>query len=102
MYKYLKPTEYTIKILKMAANYDLSFRLETSPKGTKNNLAMTINIYEPSGLGRFATGHSLTKSASRLWFVRVQRCEPQTTDPARPVSSLEINYSLAIKLYQFV
>ena len=40
--------------------------------------------YEPFGLGRFATDHSLTKAASRPLLVRVRRCAPQTTTPARP------------------
>ena len=35
---------------------------------------MCINIsYEPFGLGRFATDHSLTKAASRPLFARVRR-----------------------------
>ena len=38
-------------------------------------------VHEPFGLGRFATGHSLTKAASRLLFVRVRRLAPQTKTP---------------------
>ena len=34
-------------------------------------------IYEPFGLGRFATDHSLTKAASRPLFARVRRYAPQ-------------------------
>ena len=41
------------------------------------------NYYEPFGLGRFATDHSLTKAASRPLFVRVRRYAPQKTTPAR-------------------
>ena len=33
--------------------------------------------YEPFGLGRFATDHSLTKAASRPLFARVRRYAPQ-------------------------
>ena len=40
--------------------------------------------HEPFGLDRFATDHSITKAASRPLFVRVRRCAPQTTTPARP------------------
>ena len=36
-----------------------------------------IYIYEPFGLGRFATDHSLTKAASRSLFARVRRYAPQ-------------------------
>ena len=34
---------------------------------------LTTIIYEPFGLGRFATDHSLTKAASRPLFARVRR-----------------------------
>ena len=34
-------------------------------------------IYEPFGLGRFATDHSLTLAASRPLFARVRRYAPQ-------------------------
>ena len=36
-----------------------------------------IIIYEPFGLGHFATNHSLTKPASRPLFARVRRYAPQ-------------------------
>ena len=36
-----------------------------------------IYIYEPFGLGRFATDHSLTKAASGPLFARVRRYAPQ-------------------------
>ena len=34
-------------------------------------------VYEPFGLGRFVTGHSLKKAASRPLFARVRRYAPQ-------------------------
>ena len=36
-----------------------------------------FNSYEPFGLGRFATDHSLAKAASRPLFARVRRYAPQ-------------------------
>ena len=47
-----------------------------------------IHIYEPFGLGRFATDHSLTKAASRPLFVRVRHYAPQTTNLTRPCLSV--------------
>ena len=38
---------------------------------------LRLLIYEPFGLGRFATDHSLTKAASRPLFARVRRYAPQ-------------------------
>ena len=36
-----------------------------------------IYLYEPFGLGRFATDHPLTKAASRPLFARARRFAPQ-------------------------
>ena len=41
------------------------------------SITLDIYIYEPFGVGRFATDHSLTKPASRPLFARVQRYAPQ-------------------------
>ena len=38
---------------------------------------MNYTIYEPFGLGRFATDLSLTKAAPRPLFARVRRYAPQ-------------------------
>ena len=42
------------------------------------SITLYIYIYEPFGLGRFATDHSLTKAASRHLFARVRRYAPQS------------------------
>ena len=41
------------------------------------SITLYIYIYEPFGLGRFATDHSLTKAASGPLFTRVRRSAPQ-------------------------
>ena len=42
-----------------------------------NKIILVLYVYEPFGLGRFATDHSLTKAASRPLFARVRRYAPQ-------------------------
>ena len=41
------------------------------------SIHIILNTYEPFGLGRFATDHSLTKVVSRPLFVHVRRYAPQ-------------------------
>ena len=38
--------------------------------------SITLYIYEPFSLGRFAMDHSLTKAASRPLFARIRRYAP--------------------------
>ena len=56
--------------------------------GQKLGLIGHMHIYEPFGLGRFATDHSLTNAASRPLFVRVRRYAPKATTPTQPFLSV--------------
>ena len=56
-----------------------------------NNLL--LYSYEPFGLGRFATDHSLTKVASRPLFVRVRHYTTQLTSASRPYPPQKITNS---------
>ena len=57
---------------------------------------MYIYIYEPFGLGRFATDHSLTKTASRLLFARVRRYAPQRDNQKTHLRSACLNTPLVV------
>ena len=52
------------------------------------NEELSSHIDEPSSLGRFATDHSLTKTASQSLFVRIRHYVPQTTTLSRPCLSI--------------
>ena len=49
--------------------------------------------YEPIGLGRFATDHSLTKVASRPLFVCVRHYAIQLTAASRPYPPQNITHN---------
>ena len=53
------------------------FLVSYSESAYSITLYVYIYIYEPFGLGRFATDHSLAKTASRPLFARVRRYAPQ-------------------------
>ena len=68
---------------------DLSYIIGAECEATETE--GLVYLYEPFGLGRFATDHSLTKAASRSLFVRVRRYAPQTITPTRPCLSVIIS-----------
>ena len=82
----------TNEIFSKRMNIRISVRFDDSTK-SKLKIHSLFCLYEPFGLGRFATDHFLTKFASRPLFVRVRHYTTQLTSASRPCPPQKITIS---------